>query len=110
VDQQPVRHRTHGVVPDREAAEPRALAVLVHLLEQEREARAEVSGPEVVEPRALGGRREHRRHAQLDPLPLAVGERGALHVREHRRAQILDADALAGHQRRPGRCGCTSRS
>ena len=84
-DAEPVRRREHGVVPDREPAEARALSVM-RPPSSWSEALAESAGPSL-EARPLYGRREHAVDRQLELLLLAVGERGALHVAEDGRAQ-----------------------
>ena len=95
---------------DREAAEARALGVVVDLVELEREALAEVGGAEVVEA-ACAPRPRRARPATVSSTgcfsPYASAARCT--SRQHGRAQVVDADLL-GHQRVRRRYGCTSRS
>ena len=74
-DAEPVRRRAQRVVPDREAAEARALGVLVHLFELEREAFPEVVGRR--SPRGRCASRPPRARRRPTALPAASRRRRA---------------------------------
>ena len=97
VDQQAVARVAGEITKEHAAVQRGQGSILVPLSAQERQALAELPGPEVAEPGAGAGRREHRRDAQLHRLGLTPGERAALGRIELRLGQVIDAYACA-HQ------------
>ena len=95
VDQQAIGGISRAIAEHQHPSDAGAIWVVVHLGELHVETLSDIVGPEVTQTGARHRSRTHRIDAEFCVHRLAVLERHALHVVEHRSSQVVDSNFVA---------------